>query len=184
MVFSSLFVILVKNPIHSILFLVLVFFNSSGLLLLLDFEFLALIFIIIYVGALAVLFLFVIMMLNIRIFELNGSMFKYVPFMFLTLFALLLICIDIFSILIPSSFSFNSELIYMDWQFYLNAVDNLKAIGPVLFIYDAFLFLLAGIILFLAMIGSIVLVFFEVKTIKKQFIYKQLFRNILIKKIN
>jgi NADH-quinone oxidoreductase subunit J len=77
--FCAMAVIYSKNPVHSILFLILVFFAASSLLLLYDFEFLALIFMIVYVGAIAVLFLFVIMMLNIRVLELSDDFLKYFP---------------------------------------------------------------------------------------------------------
>lgn len=79
LLFFGLCVILSKNPIHSIFFLVLEFFCASALLLLNDVEFLGMIFLIIYVGAIAVLFLFVIMMLNIRVLELSEDLFKYLP---------------------------------------------------------------------------------------------------------
>ena len=68
---SGIMVIQARNPVHSVLFLILVFFNSAGLLLLLGLDFFALIFLVVYVGAIAVLFLFVIMMLNIKLAEIN-----------------------------------------------------------------------------------------------------------------
>jgi len=72
-------VISAKNPIHSVLFLILVFCNSAGLLMLLGVEFLGIIFIIVYVGAIAILFLFVVMMLNIKLVELNENTLRYLP---------------------------------------------------------------------------------------------------------
>merc|ERR1711988_2049458 len=72
-------VISARNPIHSVLFLVLVFCNAAGLLILLETEFLAMLFLVVYVGAIAVLFLFVVMMLNIRVTELNESVLRYIP---------------------------------------------------------------------------------------------------------
>src|SRR5271154_7054891 len=85
LLFSSLIVILVKNPIHSIFFLILVFGYSSCLLILLQSDFLAMIFLIIYIGAISVLFLFIIMMLNIRMIELdeNENKLKYIPASFI-----------------------------------------------------------------------------------------------------
>ena len=76
---SGIMVISSRNPMHSVLFLVLVFCNAAGLLILLETEFLAMLFLIVYVGAIAVLFLFVVMMLNIRVTELNESMLRYLP---------------------------------------------------------------------------------------------------------
>ena len=75
----SFFVIISRNPIHSILSLILVFFNAASLLILLGAEFLAFLFIIVYVGAVAVLFLFVIMMLNIKTTSLTSSVYRYLP---------------------------------------------------------------------------------------------------------
>jgi NADH:ubiquinone oxidoreductase subunit 6 (subunit J) len=76
---SGIMVISSRNPMHSVLFLVLVFCNAAGLLLLLETEFLAMLLLIVYVGAIAVLFLFVVMMLNIRLTELNESILRYLP---------------------------------------------------------------------------------------------------------
>jgi NADH-quinone oxidoreductase subunit J len=76
---SGIMVVSSKNPVHSILYLVLVFFNASGLLLLIKVEFLAMIFLVVYVGAIAVLFLFVVMMLNIRIAEVSENTLRYMP---------------------------------------------------------------------------------------------------------
>ena len=75
----SFFVIISKNPVHSILSLILVFFNAASLLILLGAEFLAMLFIIVYVGAVAVLFLFVIMMLNVKVTNLTASIYRYLP---------------------------------------------------------------------------------------------------------
>ena len=72
-------VVSARNPMHSILFLVLVFCNAAGLLLLLETDFLAMIFLVVYVGAIAVLFIFVVMMLNVRVTELKESVLRYVP---------------------------------------------------------------------------------------------------------
>jgi len=77
--FSAFMVIRSKNPVYSVLFLILVFCNSAGLLLLLNLDFFALIFLIVYVGAIAVLFLFVVMMLNITVSEVEESIFHYLP---------------------------------------------------------------------------------------------------------
>ena len=77
--FSAFMVIRAKNPVYSVLFLILVFCNSAGLLLLLNLDFFALIFLIVYVGAIAVLFLFVVMMLNIKLTEVHESIFHYLP---------------------------------------------------------------------------------------------------------
>ena len=76
-ILSGLMVIRAENPVHSVLFLILTFFNVSGLLLLLEVEFLAMVFLVVYVGAIAVLFLFVVMMLNINLEEIKSQVKKY-----------------------------------------------------------------------------------------------------------
>ena len=76
---SGIMVIQARNPVHSVLFLILVFFNSAGLLILLGLEFFAMIFLVVYVGAIAVLFLFVVMMLNIKLAEISEKRLRYLP---------------------------------------------------------------------------------------------------------
>lgn len=76
---SGIMVIQSRNPVHSVLFLILVFFNSAGLLLLLGLDFFAMIFLVVYVGAIAVLFLFVVMMLNVKLAEINEKRLRYLP---------------------------------------------------------------------------------------------------------
>ena len=78
-ILSGLMVIRAENPVHSVLFLILTFFNVSGLLLLLEVEFLAMVFLVVYVGAIAVLFLFVVMMLNIKLGRDSNDLFQYLP---------------------------------------------------------------------------------------------------------
>jgi len=77
---AGIMVITSRNPVHSVLFLILVFCNAAGLLLLLNLDFFAMIFLVVYVGAIAVLFLFVVMMLNIKIAEMNENVLRYLPF--------------------------------------------------------------------------------------------------------
>ena len=111
---SSIMVISARNPVHSVLFLILAFFNAAGLLILMEMEFLSLIFIVVYVGAIAVLFLFVVMMLNVKISEVEDEVLQYLPvggtigliFLFL-----------IFFIIEGDFVSFNGQAnsIYLDW---------------------------------------------------------------------
>ena len=100
----ALMVIGSKNPIHSILYLVLVFCSSSGILLMLEVDFLAMMFIVVYVGAIAVLFLFVIMMLNIKIIELNENLISYLP---ISAFLMIIFILEFF-IFLDSNFLFNN----------------------------------------------------------------------------
>lgn len=193
LVLFSLCVILCRNPIHSILFLVLVFFTATNLLLLYNIEFLALIFLIVYVGAIAVLFLFVIMMLNIRIIELNEDVFKFLPI--LVILSLLFI-FEMFGIyemqmnktFFASVFSLSTIDPYIDEKlFYFKSVNNwannykylssIKVLSRVLFVEYVSLFWLAGFILLVSMLGAILLTLNESTNIKRQQIFKQMSRD-------
>jgi len=143
---SALMVITARNPVHSVLWLVLAFFNSAGLFVLLGAEFIAFLMVIVYVGAVAVLFLFVVMMLEIDFKSLRQGAMQFVP-----------IGLLIGGILL-------AELIFMysGWEITPPAidgapVDNTKALGSILYTDYIFAFQVAGLILFVAMIGSIVL---------------------------
>ena len=174
---SGLFVILSKNPVHSVLFLILVFCSSAGLLLLLDIEFLAMIFLVVYVGAIAVLFLFVVMMLNIKILEITEGFFKYLPISF---FVGIIFLIEI--LLIIKKLGFNDLLYnnYVLFDFYLfyKIVNNIQLLGELLYFDYFLLFLISSVILLVAMIGSIILTLNQKLIIKRQNIYTQLARNV------
>ena len=186
---SGIMVIQAKNPVHSVLFLILVFFNSAGLLLLLGLDFFALIFLVVYVGAIAVLFLFVVMMLNIKLAEINEKRLRYLPiggvlgFLFL-----LLIFLIVDNDLIPllqdlanpesisnntHSFFYESNLSFIQWSQLLDTVSNIEAIGLYIYTYYFFLFLLASLILLVAMIGAIVLTMTKGVSIKRQKVFQQ-----------
>jgi NADH-quinone oxidoreductase subunit J len=160
-IISSLFIIISKNVVTSILNLISVFILSAAMLLLLGAEFLSIILIIIYVGAIAVLFLFVIMMLNLRIVEVYNSFLFYFPIgFFMGLFFLIE-----FIYMIKLDLDFFSINYITDDYLQLNLIDysliwsnsNLYLIGDLLFNSYGFFLLLGGLILLLAMLGSIVL---------------------------
>lgn len=184
-VVCSFFVISSSNTIHSVLFLILVFFNSSILLILMGVEFLSLIFIIIYVGAIAVLFLFVIMMLNVKIIELTEMMFKYVPLSalmgFIFIFEAYIMVFNDMSTF--SLFNLRDEVVLINWIFHLNDMTNIKVLGQLIYTYNFFSFMLSGLILLLAMIGSIVLTLTFRVNVKRQVIWNQVNKN-FIKIIN
>lgn len=185
---SAFFVIFSINPVHSVLFLILVFFNISGLLILLGLEYFALIFIIIYIGAIAVLFLFIVMMLNIKIIELKDNFWRYIPVgFFLTLLFILEIFYLIWSdsnILFVNSLDYIN---YINWIDYFSNSFTLEVIGEIIYTYYFFSFLLGGLILFLAMFGSILLTLNQSQSIRRQKIYKQILRDssssIILKKL-
>ena len=169
-VLSAIMVISSKNPVHSVLFLILSFVNASGLFVLLGAEFLAMILIVVYVGAVAVLFLFVVMMLDINFVKLREGFLQYLPFGVLLGFVLFVELIMIFfsNILIDNSLISDNQ--FSDF----NKVENTKEIGFVLYTKYFYLFQLSGIILLVAMIGSIVLTLRNRDDVKKQLIYKQI----------
>ena len=169
---SSLLVILSKNPIHSVLFLILVFFNTSILFLFSNAEFLAMILLIVNIGAVAVLFLFVVMMLDINITKQRQTFLNYLP---TGLFIGFIILMELIYVVSQSNVNFvktNSSYINMSNQI----LENTKIIGNILYTDYFLLFQLSGIILLVAMIGAIYLTLRKRKGIKKQNIYKQILK--------
>lgn len=172
---SSTCVVSSKNPIHSVLFLILTFCSASALLLLIEVEFIAMMFIMVYVGAIAVLFLFVVMMLNTKLAEFHVNMVRYLPlgatigFLFLTQVYFLL-----YSDLNPiPEHQLYSIIEYQDWSIHSNSLTNVQSLGQIIYTYYFFLFLLASMILLLAMIAAIVLTIFKREEVRRQDIYHQ-----------
>lgn len=156
---SSLMVITVQNSIYSVLFLVLSFVSSASLLFLLECEFVALLFILIYVGAIAVLFLFVVMMLDVKTATLTKDSIKYFPF---GTFVGAVFLVEILSIVSKSfkSNPYQNSVLYNEYQNWYDKLDSLteiEALGQVLYTHYALQFLIAGFILFLAVIGAVIL---------------------------
>ena len=151
---SGAMVVVSRNPVYSVLFLILAFFNAAGLFLLIGAEFVAMILVIVYVGAVAVLFLFVVMMLDINLTELKEGFLAYFPVGALigaVLFAELLLGVGI----IGSGSTTIAGLNTHGAQ--VMAIDNTRAIGRVLYTQYFYLFQVAGLVLLVAMIGAIVL---------------------------
>lgn len=173
-VISSMGVLLSKNPIHSVFFLIVVFLHISFLLLLLHVEFLAFLIFIVYLGAIAVLFLFVIMMFNIHILETRDNIIRYIP-MVIAIFIIILeityvtnwikLNIDLLSF---------QELFYIhkNWYKLLFSKDNIMIIG-IIYNYYLYHFILASLILLVAMIGAIMLTLNVNIDLKKQSYYVQ-----------
>ena len=149
---TGLFVFLAENPVHSVLYLILTFCLASASLVLFNAEFLALIFIIIYVGAIAVLFLFVIMMLNIKLLSSDNTL--YISSLFLMSIFLIT---NLFLIKKTgfSSWSFWSNGFPFNFDNTFDSLTNIDILGQVLYNYFLLCFLLAGIILLVAMLGAI-----------------------------
>ena len=146
---SGVMVIQARNPVYSVLFLILVFFNAAGLLVLLGLDFFAMIFLVVYVGAIAVLFLFVVMMLNIKIAEINEKRLRYLPIGgvlgLVFLFEILLIVDnDLIPLLLYNTESIVEfkNIIFTNWSEHLQTVTNIQAIGNLVYTYDFYFFLM------------------------------------------
>ena len=172
-VLSALMVISARNPVHSVLFLILSFVNASGLFVLLGAEFLAMILVIVYVGAVAVLFLFVVMMLDINFVKLREGFLQYLPFG--ALLGIVLI-IELGILFLTRSFSENSLSKFVQSPM-INEIENTKLIGQVLYTDYFYLFQISGLILLVAMVGSITLTLRDRGQVKRQNISQQNYLN-------
>ena len=150
---SAFMVIAARNPVHSVLFLILAFFNSAGLFVLLGAEFLAMILVIVYVGAVAVLFLFVVMMLDINFVRMRQGFLQYLPIGAAVGLVLLLELVLVVGTLAVAP---DAAAIAAPTPA-ISEVSNTEAIGDLLYTRYVFLFQAAGMILLVAMIGAIVL---------------------------
>ncbi|MCR9254901.1 MAG: NADH-quinone oxidoreductase subunit J [Alphaproteobacteria bacterium] len=167
---SAVMVVSSRNPVHSVLFLILAFFNSAGLFVLLGAEFLAMILVIVYVGAVAVLFLFVVMMLDVNVAQLRQGFLQYLPIGMLVGIVLLmeLALIGGAWVLTPEIEAALGQPIPP-----VTEVTNTEALGQVIYTHYVYLFQAAGLILLVAMIGAIVLTLRTREGVKRQSISKQ-----------
>jgi NADH-quinone oxidoreductase subunit J len=174
MTISAFFVVKARNPVDSVLFLVLVFLNAAAYLLLIEAEFLALIFLVIYVGAIAVLFLFIVMMLDIKIQKSQGAIMQYVPF---ALIFGLLFFLEIFLSLTNTFSNTSIKTANSSWISVIDPLSNIEVLGQVL--YNDFIvsFLMGGFLLLIAMIGAIVLTLNFVSHRRNENISRQISRS-------
>ncbi len=170
---AGVMVISARNPVHSVLFLILAFFNAAGLFVLLGAEFIAMILVIVYVGAVAVLFLFVVMMLDINFVELRQGSLQYLPIGGLIGVVLL---VELVFILASWTLAPAAATKLAAPAPPITEVTNTEAIGRILYTDYVYLFQAAGIILLVAMIGAIVLTLRSRDGVKKQRIASQLDR--------
>ena len=168
-VLPALAVIFARNPVHSVLWLILAFFNAAGLMLLLGAEFIAMLVVIVYVGAVAVLFLFVVMMLDIDFAQLRSGFTKNLPFGIIL--ALILLGEAWFAIRVSGDGPALSGRNIAD-----TAQPNIVALGQLLYSRYLFPFEIAGLILLVAMIGAIVLTHRSRRDTRPQKISKQVAR--------
>jgi NADH-quinone oxidoreductase subunit J len=169
---GGLFTVISRNPVHSVLWLILAFISSAGLFVLLGAEFLAMLLMIVYVGAVAVLFLFVVMMLDVDFAELKAEMAKYLPL----------------GLLIGLILLMQLTMVYGVWETAEGAeamiasampegMHNTQALGMIMYDKYFLLFQLSGLILLVAMIGAIVLTLRHRTDIKRQDILAQIYRD-------
>ncbi|WFE87369.1 NADH-quinone oxidoreductase subunit J [Roseibium porphyridii] len=171
---SAFMVIASRNPVTSVLFLILAFVNSAGLFILLGAEYLALLLVVVYVGAVAVLFLFVVMMLDVDFVELRQGFLQYLPvgaLVGLILMVELLMGVGTW-IIAPEILGHGSEPTPD-----LSQMSNIEALGSVLYTKYIYFFQVAGLVLLVAMIGAIVLTLRHKRNVKRQSIPDQVARN-------
>jgi NADH-quinone oxidoreductase subunit J len=170
---SGVLVVSSRNPVHSVLFLILAFFNAAGLFVLIGAEFLAMILVIVYVGAVAVLFLFVVMMLDIDFADLRSGFVRYLPVGALVGFILLAELVLVIGswVVVPGMPSLPGASAAGGV-----ALTNTRALGDILYTRYLFAFQAAGLILLVAMIGAIVLTLRHRADVRRQSISVQLAR--------
>jgi len=174
LVAAALLVVLARNPVHSVLWLILSFLSAAGLFVLLGAEFVAMLLIIVYVGAVAVLFLFVVMMLDVDFAEFKAGMAQYMPLALLIGVVLLI----------------QLGLAYGTWAFSdgidtrlgnptpaIDQMHNTKALGMILYDHYLLVFQLAGLVLLVAMVGAIVLTLRHRVDVKRQNVLAQMYRD-------
>ena len=171
---SAVMVVTSRNPVHSVLFLILAFVNAAGLFMLLGAEFLAMILIVVYVGAVAVLFLFVVMMLDVDFAELRQGFLNYLPVGALVgavLCAELLVVVGAWAIGPDVAKAITAPIPAP------SDINNTQALGLVLYTRYVYFFQAAGVILLVAMIGAIVLTLQHKPKVRRQVIATQVARN-------
>tara|TARA_B100001093_G_scaffold22537_2_gene20060 strand:+ start:140 stop:754 length:615 start_codon:yes stop_codon:yes gene_type:complete len=170
---SAAMVIGSRNPVHSVLFLILAFFNSAGLFVLMGAEFLAMTLVIVYVGAVAVLFLFVVMMLDINFVKLRQGFLQYLPIGGLIGLVLIVELLMVVSGWVVSPAGLKTAAINSQA---IDGVSNTLALGRLIYTEYVYLFQASGLILLIAMLGAIVLTLRQREGVKRQRITDQLDR--------
>jgi NADH-quinone oxidoreductase subunit J len=169
-VLSGALTIAARNPVHSVLWLILAFFNAAGLMLIVGAEFIAMLLVIVYVGAVAVLFLFVVMMLDVDFAELRAGVARYWPFG--AALALVLLAEIVFAVAAWNAGGIEAQPRAPSTQ----AVPNIEALGSVLYTRYLLIFEAAGLVLLVAMIGAIVLTHRDRRDSRPQNVSKQVRR--------
>lgn len=170
---SAVMVISARNPVNSVLFLILCFFNAAGLFLLLGAEFLAMVLVVVYVGAVAVLFLFVVMMLDINFLKLREGFLQYLPTGAVIGLVLLVELATLFG---GWAFAPDVEALVRAPAPNIADVSNTEALGRLLYTTYAYLFQASGLVLLVAMVGTILLTLRRREGVRKQVIADQIAR--------
>ncbi len=170
---SAVMVISARNPVHSVLFLILAFFNAAGLFVLMGAEFLAMILVLVYVGAVAVLFIFVVMMLDINFVALREGVLQYLPVGGLVGLILL---VELILVLAAWSVAPDASAVARVPIPPPAEIDNTQALGQVLYTKYIYLFQASGLVLLVAMIGAIVLTLRQREGVRRQSIARQVGR--------
>ncbi len=165
---AAFMVVAARNPVHSVMYLILTFFSAAGLFVLMGAEFLALLLVMVYVGAVAVLFLFVVMMLDVDFAEMKEGFLSYLP-----IGGLVAIILLIEMILVGATYASKTPSTVVDRT---DGQSNLQAFGQVLYTDYAGVFEAAGFVLLVAMIGAIVLTLRTREGVRKQDAMKQMAR--------
>lgn len=173
-VIAGFAVVSARNPVHSVLFLILAFFSAAGLFVLMGAEFLAMLLVVVYVGAVAVLFLFVVMMLDVDFTELRQGFAQYLP-----IGGVIAAILAIEMVVVSSTVASNGAARLNDTPMASggSSVTNTEAIGRVLYTDYAYFFQAAGLVLLVAMIGAIVLTLRHKPGVKRQVVADQVLRS-------
>jgi len=172
-VVSGLLVVTARNPVHSVLFLILTFFTSAGLFVMLGAEFLAMLLVVVYVGAVAVLFLFVVMMLDVDFVRLREGYARYLPLAAIVALVLLIEMIVITATVVTGGAAADAAAPLAATP----DASNIETIGRVLYTDYVYFFQASGIVLLIAMIGAIVLTLRHKPGVRRQKIHDQVTRN-------
>ena len=169
---AGVMVISARNPVHSVLFLILAFFNAAGLFVLIGAEFLAMVLVVVYVGAVAVLFLFVVMMLDINFVRLREGLLQYLP-----VGGLIGLILLVELVLVLGSWALTPEQVLMAAEQPVPLTrSNIEALGDLFYTDYFYLFQAAGMILLVAIIGAITLTLRHKPEVRRQSIAEQVHR--------
>lgn len=184
MLYPALMVLLPSNAIISVFYLIIVFLSAAGILLWLKVEFLAMVLLVVYVGAIAILFLFVVMMLNTRDLELNSNFYNnyYVGIgLFFSVWFFSISVTVLKSSLLSYYPCYTSYFDIILWLPKIDPLTNIEAFSKLLYTYYFPLFIIAGLVLLVSMIGSIVLTINHKQEVKRQRIFEQINRYTITK---